>query len=312
LNADRLPQLTRRDYVQKSNGSAWMTNPLKPLTGFSPLVSRENVELNGRTRFALNWLIDRKAMAEKVNGPRIGVQDVQDLLMSDQVYLASLTMKDLLRLCREASAPDDISVNLACDALEKWDGTAAQDSGVGFIYFYTFMDRALKIGNVWSEPFNPALPLSTPRGLNLDDAPTKRSLKSALSQAALDVMKLNLPENGRWGDIQITSKATLRIPIHGGSSNLGIYNGIHSGPFLNGKREVRAGSSYIQVVSFDDEGPVAKTILTFSESSNPASEHYADQTELFSRKQWVELPFSRKAIEQDPHLRVRVLHGMLQ
>ena len=33
-------------------------------------------------------------------------------------------------------------------------------------------------------------------------------------------------------------------------------------------------------------------MLTYSESDNPASPHYADQTELFSRKQWVTAYFS--------------------
>ena len=33
-------------------------------------------------------------------------------------------------------------------------------------------------------------------------------------------------------------------------------------------------------------------MLTYSESDNPASPHYADQTELFSHKQWVTAYFS--------------------
>ncbi|MGZ5266013.1 MAG: penicillin acylase family protein, partial [Caldimonas sp.] len=51
------------------------------------------------------------------------------------------------------------------------------------------------------------------------------------------------------------------------------------------------GSSYIQTVTFDDRGPVAYAILTYSQSTDPASPHYADQTLLFSRKEWPALPF---------------------
>ncbi len=38
--AAQLPVLLRRDFVQNSNDSAWLTNPASPLQGFSPLVSQ--------------------------------------------------------------------------------------------------------------------------------------------------------------------------------------------------------------------------------------------------------------------------------
>ena len=48
------------------------------------------------------------------------------------------------------------------------------------------------------------------------------------------------------------------------------------------------GSSYVQVVTWNNSAcPDAATILTYSESSNPESPFSADQTQLFSRKQWV-------------------------
>ena len=42
--------------------------------------------------------------------------------------------------------------------------------------------------------------------------------------------------------------------------------------------------------------PDAKTILTYSESSNPSSPFYADQTDLFSQKRWVPDLFCRKDV----------------
>ena len=48
------------------------------------------------------------------------------------------------------------------------------------------------------------------------------------------------------------------------------------------------GSSYIQTVGFDGDGcPDAKTILTYSQSTNPTSKHYADQTRLYAKGGWV-------------------------
>ena len=51
------------------------------------------------------------------------------------------------------------------------------------------------------------------------------------------------------------------------------------------------GTSYIQVVSFDDAGPVADALLSYSQSTDPASPYYADQTRAFATKSWHRLPF---------------------
>jgi len=59
------------------------------------------------------------------------------------------------------------------------------------------------------------------------------------------------------------------------------------------------GSSYIQIVSFDENGPVADAILSYSQSTNPASLHYSDQTRNYAAKTWHRLPFSAEEIEAE-------------
>ena len=51
------------------------------------------------------------------------------------------------------------------------------------------------------------------------------------------------------------------------------------------------------------------TILTYSESSNPASPHYADETRLFSRKQWLPDRFCEAQITADPQLKITTETG---
>jgi acyl-homoserine-lactone acylase len=55
--------------------------------------------------------------------------------------------------------------------------------------------------------------------------------------------------------------------------------------------------------------PVGATILTYSESSNPASPHFADQTKLFSHKEWLTDRFCQAQIAADPHLQVTTVTG---
>jgi acyl-homoserine-lactone acylase len=58
----------------------------------------------------------------------------------------------------------------------------------------------------------------------------------------------------------------------------------------------------VQVVSFTGAAcPTdARTILTYSESTDPTNPHYADQTALFSQKQWVTDRFCASDIAAAP------------
>jgi acyl-homoserine-lactone acylase len=56
------------------------------------------------------------------------------------------------------------------------------------------------------------------------------------------------------------------------------------------------GTSYIQIVGFDDAGPVADAILSYSQSTDPASPHFADQTRAYAAKAWHRLPFNPQDI----------------
>ena len=38
------------------------------------------------------------------------------------------------------------------------------------------------------------------------------------------------------------------------------------------------------------------SLLAYSLSSNPDSPHYADQTRLYSKKQWLELPYTEAEV----------------
>ena len=62
-----------------------------------------------------------------------------------------------------------------------------------------------------------------------------------------------------------------------------------------------------QTVQFTDSGPNAQGFLTYSNSTNPASPHFADQTQRFSAKQWIAFPFTESAITSDPAYSTRTV-----
>ena len=292
--SSQLPQLLRKDFVQHSNDSAWLANPAQPLAGYSPLISQDGQPLGLRSRFALDRLAD---LGKK--GP-LAVKDLQHMVMDDQVYLAAQVMPDLLRFCGSDLGSDAATLKLACASLKAWDSRANLDAGLGLVHFQNIMQTLLESPDIWRVAFNPADAQNTPRGLAVEQPAVAKALREAMLGSVEQVEKMGLKPDMRWGDIQVVSSGGQQTPIHGGPGTLGIYNAMQSVPREDGKLEVVSGTSYLQVVSFDEKGPHAQGLLAFSLSSDPASKYSRDQTEAFSKKQWSLLPFTEQQIQADP------------
>lgn len=299
--SSQLPQLLRKDFVQHSNDSAWMANPAQPLSGFSPLISQEGQALGLRSRFALT----RLATLDKPGA--IAPADLQHMVMDDQVYLAGQVMPDLLQFCAEQLDADGPALQALCNSLKSWDRHANLDSGLGLVHFQNVMAALQESPDVWRVAFDARDPQNTPRGLALDRPPVAQALRAAMLASAEQVKAAGLEGGSRWGDIQVVSSGGQQTPIHGGPGTLGVYNAIQSVPRSDGKREVVSGTSYLQIVTFDDKGPQAKGLLAFSLSSDPTSKYANDQTQAFSKKQLSVLPFTEQQISADPQYQVQTI-----
>lgn len=288
--ASQLPQLARNDYLQHSNDSAWMVNPAAPLRGFSPVISQQDVPLKLRARFALERLSRM---------PKAQVSDLQHMVTDDQVYLAGQVMPDLLQFCARDLGPDAQRLAALCASLKSWDRSAGLQAGLGFVHFQGIMQPLLQSPDIWRVAFDPKDPQHTPRGLAISRPPVAQALREAMLASAQQVEQAGLGADVRWGDIQQVSQGGQPTPVPGGPESLGVYNAIQSVPGADGKREVVSGTSYLNVVSFDEQGPRALGLLAFSLSSDPASAHFRDQTEAFARHQWQVLPFTEAQIRAD-------------
>lgn len=309
-----LPRLERDDYVQNSNDSAWLSNPAAPLTGFPSIVSLDSQEQSGRTRIGIAQLQARLAGTDGLAGKRMSMPQLQGLLFSNRVYYADQIMDDVLRACdgeTKAQASSGAAVDLAapCARLRAWDRSANLDANIGFGYFTSLWDQLYGTPLMWGVPFDPADPVGTPRALRLGDAASMGKLRTALADAVLDAQAKGWRPDTTWGQLQQTERNGKRIPIHGGRYQYGIYNVIASEAAAGGALEVTEGSSYVQTVMFDRNGPQAQAVLAYSQSADPASPHYADQTGLYSSKRWHTLPFTDAQIAADPaYKRISIHH----
>lgn len=293
-----MPSVIRTDYVANSNDSYWLANGSAPVTGQPAIVGPTGTPQNLRTRNGLLAIAARLSGKDGLPGNKVDPAAVKAMLYRNSNLAAELVMPDLGTACADGPAPvvadKPVDIRRACEILTRWD-RRMDETSVGPQLFIEFWKDAEKIPGVWATPFDAADPINTPRGLK-SDAATTAKLRQALANAVSRLNAANVAIDAPWGEVQVATRGGLRIPVHGGEGSDGVLNaqqaklvpGIGLVPYH--------GSSYIQVVTFDAKGPVVDAILTYSQSTDPDSPHFADQTRLHAQKGWVTLPFSKAAI----------------
>jgi acyl-homoserine-lactone acylase len=178
-------------------------------------------------------------------------------------------------------------------------------------------------GPLFGVPFNPADPVNTPRGAPADMLP----LLTGLGRGMQRLRSLGLALDVRMDAVQYTVKGTERIPVPGSTENIGIANHVQYTPVPGSSREpvidggtfvpgsdltnkgyvINFGTSILLTVGYTAQGVTARGLLTFGESTDPRSPHFADQTRLFRQKQLRDCKFTDAAINSDPNLTIEVV-----
>lgn len=306
-----LPSLLRDDYVENGNDSYWLTNPNQPITGYARIIGDEDTERSLRTRAGLVMIEQRLNGTDGLPGNRFTRQQLQDTVFNNRQYTGELWRDDLVTMCNANpvipnSSGQPVDVSEACPILTAWDLHDDLDSR-GALLFRRFASRALAaVGlsrppGIFLEPYSSADPVHTPRGLNIANA----RVQQAFADAVTDLRSSGIALDARLGDYQYERRGTERIPIHGGPGSVGVFNAINVGWVQGqGYPNVPHGSSFVYVTQFTDGCPQTRNILTYSQSTNPNSPYFADQTRMFSQKQWVVEPFCESDILADPNLEV--------
>lgn len=198
-----------------------------------------------------------------------------------------------------------VDVRAACDVLAAWNlrGDLNSPGAVLWREFSWRMEQAVGPVAMWRAPFDPSRPVTTPAGIDTD----LPAVQAALAQTALAFsaghipLGLTLAGSQRFGGIAVPGctdyiEGCFDVIEPGG--NLGP-NGAYP--------DVADGSSFIMAIELTPSGPKARALLTYSQSTNPASPYHADQTRMFAAKQWVTDRFTQAEILSDPTLTTQVL-----
>ena len=293
-----MPFIDRHDFAQNSNDSYWLANPAVETYRWDiPAVVGVVPDVQGmRTRLGVLQAQARLAGTDGRTGNRFSLANLQEIALSNRSLTADLYMPDVMALCQGSAAA---AVQAECGALSAWDRQFELASR-GAHLFREFFNAARSIANVYRVPFNYLDPVNTPRGFNVDSPALATALAAALKTAGDKVRGAGLAIDAPLGTVQFTLRGATPIPVHGGEENLGIYNKVSSALVPNLGYVITTGTSYIQTVQYTDAGVNAQGFLSYSQSTDPASPHFSDQTMRFMNKQWIAFPFTEAQITSDP------------
>lgn len=285
MPGDQMATMLRRDYVQNSNDSYRWTNAAVPPVQRNLMLGEDPYVLpSSRTRSGL------QEIGNALKAGKLDIDRAAATMLGNNSFMAQVALPPLLELCKRKDAPAE-----ACAALAKWDGKANLDSR-GALLFGWFWVKQINKTNLWKVALDPADPVNTPRDLNIEGA-AGDALLADLAATAQMMKLVGVPLDAPLGQVQFAERGSERIPISGLIEG-GVLNNMASLPTAGGFNVI-FGSSYIQSVTFDDMGPVAKAVLTYSQSVDPKSPHFADQTRAFSKREMRKFPFTDAEVTAD-------------
>jgi acyl-homoserine-lactone acylase len=285
LPQSRLPSLVNPPggYVQNCNSAPWYTNLQK-------IIDRRKFPPDLTPNF--NDLRQQHSLEMLDNGRRFTLEDVKQSKNTMKLLLADRVKKDLVQLA-QGQTVEGTSLQEAARVLEAWDNTVARDSK-GSVLFVDFWRKYTKaVPMPFAVDWDESKPASTPYGIR-----DKEKARQALAAAMRDVKErfgsLSVP----WGDVYRLRRGKVDIPVGGLTGEFGAFRVIGYQEQKDGKFLALGGDSYVLAVEFTNP-PTAYSILAYSQSDDPRSPHYTDQTELFAREKWKRAWFTEEDIAKN-------------
>lgn len=314
------PWAIRTDMSFNSNDSHWVTSvsPDSRLEGYPRVIGSERTARGERTRVAALYMQQIKAGSALTGSPGATPAKWERLFFSSRNLLAELILDDVLadgqahpsiqmtKILKSGGLhrpqahhappaigmPEVMDLTPAYQTLAAWDraDTLVSRGSALFAEFVSELEVTPTVDLVlasryWRVPFSADDPVSTPRGF----LPTEET-RQALARALWRFQSAQVPIDAPLREVRSVTRAGHRLPISGS------YFGYHltrPSEFAPGKgvTELRNGDGYMHIVSLKPGCVQGRFLVTFSQSTNPQSPHYADMTEVYSRESLADIVF---------------------
>jgi len=321
------PKQVRDDYVFNANSSHWLTNVSKPLEGYSIIYGPERTERSTRTRHNAQLISDMSGMGVAGEDNLFSLTELRDTITDNRSLFSGKLRGQLVALCEKTPivtvGDQDLDLTPACGVLKAWDGYYNVDSRGAhlmreFLQAYRWSSHTNLAPSLFKTSFDADNPATTPTDLNPDNA-----LK-AFAGAVVRLMTNGIALDSALGDIQYVIKNDIYIAVTGGYSFEGVMNMAETArpsasssvfetlpigeqqegtqlSLLDGESAYRInyGTSFAMALEMTPQGPQAQAILTFSQSHDPQSMHFDDQTKMYAEKTWRPVLFNQADIDKD-------------
>lgn len=258
-------------WVQNANSAPWYaTYPLAlDPDDYPPYMAPDD----------LSWR-ERRSIRMLEEHPDLSLEKLVELKYSTRMELADRVLDDLIAAARQSS---DATAGKAAGVLAAWDRQALASSTGALLFAFwlraiQFAGRDEDLTSLFSTPWDPAQPLTTPRGLK-DPEAAVQALTAAAKQVQSLFGRLDVP----WGDVARFRQGDIDLPANGFQGNpFGVFRVLFfDDSTLETTRQIVAegGDSYVAAVEFG-ETVQARVLLTYGNASQPGSPHIGDQFAL--------------------------------
>ncbi len=282
LPVSELPQFEnpKGGYIQNCNDAPWYVNLQENLNParYPPNITGD--ELSFRGQFSLR-LLDAAS--------KLDLQQVIESKFDDRMLVAERILAELIELL-EGEKSQHLEWDTALRVLKEWDGRAAIGSR-GALLFSRWWEEygknakpIYKLGWIGSEP------LTTPRGIG-----DKYQALEAFGKVVDRLLKEYGALDVTWGEVHRFRRGDVDLPLSGYQD---CFRTICFRQEEDGKMKPVYGDSYVLAVEFADM-PIAYSVMAYSQSSEPHSSHFADQSALFATHKMKRTWFTEEDIEKN-------------
>ncbi len=303
------PSLIRKDYVENSNNSFWLANADSPLTGFSPALGGEEENPGMRAQTGIDMVAQRMGTYNSgvpTDGlsptPGFTAETLQASWTKFRSLPAERALPGLREICENAVSEDGgvidgVNVSGACPVLDEYGASATLGDKGGWLFQEWFERAPNGQADFWVHPWTVSEPVYTPNTLNT----SLQASKEALATAVSSMEARGIPLDASIGEVQRAPQAGA-APLPGCLEGDGCYAAIGSYfPTPTAKQaEVTGGTSIVMFTELQPgHEPLSKALLAYSQSEDPTSPYYEDQTQRFSKNEWITLPWTPASVAED-------------
>ena len=303
------PSLIRKDYVENSNNSFWLANANSPLTGFSPALGGEEENPGMRAQTGIDMVAQRMGTYNSgvpTDGlsptPGFTAETMQDSWTKFRSLPAERALPGLREICENAVSEDGgvingVNVSGACPVLNAYGATATLEDKGAWLFQEWFERAPNGQADFWVHPWTASEPVYTPNTLNT----SLQASKEALATAVSSMEARGIPLDASTGEVQRAPQAGA-APLPGCSDGGECFAAIGgSFPTPTSKQtEVTGGTSIVMFTELQaGHEPLAKALLAYSQSEDPTSPYYEDQTQRLSKNEWITLPWTPASVAED-------------